>query len=311
MAVLDASLAYGASRWYRGIHQDQQWATKYKAADDKLLFYEFLHDLVLYDKIILDRSSVGEKLSTEILELFTKINTRTRETVLDASRNIAPITTLAPVVDAISKLLADLDQTSQNKTTLRDIPVPWAYSSETHVDRKAFIKAFEEWGVNADLLPLAVFLYRGICYAGFANNYSVAHSTPTIYLASPGRMKALTPVLSAGEIKKLQYPKHAYADLVSLLKLPTNGYSFTQFPSLPSHYLSQLAQQIHDRNPREALDYVIRMRMSAEAADLRRQWGERVWEHSKSAAIGPVYSQTVSGATITGDLTMVIHAAAE
>jgi hypothetical protein len=266
--------------------------------------------VVLYDRIVLDRSSVGEKVSNEILELFTKINTRSRETILDANRSIAPITTLTPVVEAICKLLAELDAAPQNKMALREIPVPWAYATETHVDRPAILKVSQEWGVDTALLPLAPFLYRGVCYAGFANNYSVVHSTPTVYLASPGRMKALTPVLSASEIKKLQYPKHAYSDLVSLLKLPTNGYSFTQFPSLPSHYLSDLAQQMHDKSPREALDYVIRLRSSNEAVNLRSRWGERVWEHSRSVAIGPVYSQTVSG-SIAGDVTMVIHAAAE
>ena len=72
IAVLDAAIAYGASRWYSGLHQDPAWEfrSRYKAADDKLLFYEFLHDILLYDSILPDRSSVGARIGNEILELF-------------------------------------------------------------------------------------------------------------------------------------------------------------------------------------------------------------------------------------------------
>jgi hypothetical protein len=312
IAVLDAAIAYGASRWYRGLHQNAAWEFKhqYKASDDKLLFYEFLHDILLYDSILLDRSSVGRHISTEILELFTKINTRIRLPILDPSRSIAPIKSLAPVIEVLSRLVSELGSIPETSAKIRNTPVPWAYSSDTHTDRPAFIKAFGELNVDLALLPFAIFLYRGICYAGFANNYSSEKSTPTVYLASPGRIRALAPVLSTEELKRIQYPKLAYADLVGHLKLPSKGYSFSQFPSLPPHYLSDLALQIQDKGPREALDYVLRIRQSDEAATLRKSWADRVWEHSKSAAIGSGHSQTISNSTITGDVTMVFHAAA-
>jgi hypothetical protein len=312
IAVLDAAIAYGASRWYRGLHQDQAWEFKsrYKAADDKLLFYEFLHDILLYDSILLDRSSVGVKISNEILELFTKINTRIRQPLLDPSRSIAPIKSLEPVVECLCRLVSEIDMIPESSTRMRQTPVPWAYASETHNDRTAFVKVFGELSVDPALLPFAIFLYRGICYAGFANNYCAEKSVPTVYLASPGRIRALAPVLSAEELKRIQYPKLAYGDLVGLLKLPSKGYSFSQFPSLPPHYLSGLAQQVQDKTPREALDYVLRLRQSDEATTLRKSWADRVWEHSKSAVIGSGYSQTISNSTITGDVTMVFHAAA-
>jgi hypothetical protein len=312
IAVLDAAIAYGASRWYRGLHQDAEWEFKsrYRAADDKLLFYEFLHEILLYDSILLDRSSVGETISNEILELFTKINTRIRKPLLDPSRSIAPIKSLEPVVGCLSRLISEIDLIPDGSTRMRQTPVPWAYAAETHHDRSAFLKAFAEMGMDQALLPFAIFLYRGICYAGFANNYSAEMSVPTVYLASPGRIRALAPVLSGEEIKRIQYPKLAYADLVGLLKLPSSGYSFSQFPSLAPHHLSAVAQQVQDKTPREALDYLLRLRESDEAVTLRRSWADRVWEHSKSAAIGSGYSQTISNSTITGDVTMVIHAAA-
>lgn len=311
-AILDAALAYGASRWYRGVHHDPQWefAGKYRSADDKLLFYEFIHNIVLYDNILLDRSSVGT-VSNEILELFTKINTKAKRILLDPNRVIAPTKTLEPVVDSICRLLVDLNRIPQNTTAFTTLPIPWAYSTVTHNDRQAFAKAFNEWGVDPALLPFAIFVYRGICYSGFANNYSTVHDSPTVYLASPGRMKALAAVLSANEIKKINYPKQAYMDLVRLLNLPGNGYSFTEFTSLPSFYLSSLAQQLYDKTPREALDYVVKLRQSGEAVTLRKSWSERVWERSKSAAIGPTYSQSISDSNITGDVTLVIHASAD
>jgi len=312
IAVLDAAIAYGASRWYRGLHQDPAWEFKsrYKASDDKVLFYEFLHDILLYDSILLDRSSVGSRISTEILELFTKINARLRQPLLDPSKSIAPINSLEPVVEILSRLVSDIDMIPDSSARIRQTPVPWAYSADTHTDRAAFVRAFGEVGVDPALLPFAIFLYRGICYAGFANNYSWEKSIPTVYLASPGRIRALAPILSTEEMKRIQYPKLAYSDLVGLLKLPSKGYSFSQFPSLPPHYLSGLAQQVQDKTPREALDYVLRLRQSEEAVALRKSWADRVWEDSQSAAMGSGYSQTISNSTITGDVTMVFHAAA-
>jgi hypothetical protein len=312
LAVLDAALAYGASRWYRNVHEDKSWEhrDKYRPIDDKLLFYEFLHDIPLYDHIILDRSSVGETVSNEILELFTKINVRTRRTVIDTGI-IAPIKSLGPVVESVARLLADIDRDSETQNVLRRIPIPWAYSSQTHNDRAAFITAFEEAGVDLSLLPLGIFLYRGICYAGYANNYCMTESEPAVYLASPGRMKALAPILSSSEMKKLNYPKQAYADLVELLRLPTNGYAFSQMPSLPFHYHSALAQHIYEKSPREALDYVLKIRESTDAQKLREEWSARIWQSSRSVAVGSTYVQTATGVTVGGDLTMVIHAAAE
>jgi len=66
---------------------------------------------------------------------------------------------------------------------MRQTPVPWAYAAEAHNDRTAFAKVFGELGVDQALLPFAIFLFREICYAGFAHNYSAERSVPTYRFA--------------------------------------------------------------------------------------------------------------------------------
>src|SRR5260370_37380262 len=228
IAIIDASTIYGASRWYRSVHSDKTWrySGQYKAAEDKLLFEEFLHDLLLYDSIILDNSSV-DVVSNELVELIEIINRSNVGGELVSMRSVAPDFTIEAVVDHVCKLLADADRDSDAKLILLSTPVPWYYRVPGHHDRAAFDYGARRWDLDEALIPAAIFLYRGLCYSGYANSYSKEHQVPSVYLASPGRLKAMQPIVSADVMKLLEYPKRAYADLVDLLGLPSGGYDFS------------------------------------------------------------------------------------
>jgi hypothetical protein len=60
VSIIDASTIYGAGRYYFGDHKKEGWAyvKQFKAAEDQLLFEDFLHNLLLYDIILIDNTSI-------------------------------------------------------------------------------------------------------------------------------------------------------------------------------------------------------------------------------------------------------------
>jgi hypothetical protein len=62
IALSDAAIFYGARRYYDGVHHDPPWPHReeYKEEDDRRLFLEFLHNLCLYDKIVMDWRPIGK-----------------------------------------------------------------------------------------------------------------------------------------------------------------------------------------------------------------------------------------------------------
>jgi hypothetical protein len=312
IAVVDASTVYGASRWYRGVHEDKTWkyAAQYRAAEDKLLFQEFLHDLALYDSIVLDRSSM-DRLAWEIEELFEQINLLAGQELITA-RWIAPEYTIEAVVEIVCKILADAMKDSALKRSLLTVPIPWYYYVPEHHDRGAFNEGVDEFGLDPELIPAAIFLYRGICYSGYANSYFKDHRTPAVYLASPGRLKVMQPIVSTKSMELLDFPKHAYSDLVDLLGLPSSGYDFSHLKIGNASSLSKLSLAVSDQAPKAALAYVMEVRSKPEAQSMRHRWAKRIWDSSESAAIGANYlepSNIIVNSTVIGDVTM-IHALA-
>lgn len=313
LAVLDASIAHGAARWLGGVHKDpaSPYRQQYKAVEDKLLFAEFLHDVLLYDRIILDDHNGGIPIVENVIKLFSAINAQLSCELL-TRRPIAPASTYRPVMEAVCQLIVDRISEESTRRAILSTPIPWTYKTD-HADRNEFERAAVQFGLESTFVPFAVFVYRGLCYAGFANNLMETDNLPAVYLASPGRMRALRPILSDDDMNPLSYPKSAYSDLVSILKLPGRGYSFGKIRSLPQARVSTLAQHLNELEPDQALKFVLELRASEEAASFRRNWTNRMWEHSRSLAVGAPYVQTVKNNTVYGDLIMVqrIYAAAK
>jgi hypothetical protein len=312
IAVIDASTVYGASRWLRAVHKDQTWryAAQYKAAEDKLLFQEFLHDLTLYDSIVLDRSSV-DRLATEIVDFLEQINSNAGHELISA-KWIAPEYAVEAVVDIVCKLLAEAEKDAALKRSLLSSAVPWYYYVPEHHDREAFNEGAHRFDLDPELIPAAIFLYRGICYSGYANSYYKEHQVPAVYLASPGRLKVMQPIVSTKSMELLDFPQHAYSDLVDLLGLPSGGYDFSHLKIGTASNLSRLTLAVSDMTPPDALAYVLGVRSKAEAQTVRKHWARRIWESSESAAVGANYfepSNIIINSTVIGDVTM-LHALA-
>lgn len=255
----------------------------------------------------MDNSSVQE-LSHEIERVFDAVNSDAGFDHLVAS-HVAPIEDLRPVVNATCRIVARACANSSSKEALKSIRVPWYYRTHQHVDHSQFSLAAANFNLGEDLIPVAMFVYRGLCYAGYANHFRHDKGVPIAYLASPGRLQALQPIISAEALKLLQYPLKEYVDLVSLLDLPKGGYNFSHL-GLDASLTSSLALAIANDTPQEALRSVYRVRRTDGAARVRNEWARRVWGAATSCAVGADRSNIISGATIHGNVNMMIHAAA-
>ena len=307
VAIMDASIVYGASRYLNRLHDDNDWQFrhKYKKIDDQALFHEFLHNLILYDDILLDSSSVTI-LAEEIKFLINTVN-QTQAKKLIETRHLANIGNLEPVVSAVLRIINQLSESND----FRYIQVPWAYHNNNHHDFSTFSRFAREYGMDASLIPFALFAFRGICYAGFSHGFAQYRHQPSAYLASPGRLAVLERILSSREMLDYNYPKQAYYDLLLKLNLPEKGYRFTNFnTTFMAHELSALTFHLYKSEPSDALHEVLQLRNSEEAAKVRTLWYERLWETSISSAIGVNINQSISNAHIEGDVNMHIHASA-
>jgi hypothetical protein len=308
VAILDASIIYGAARWYRSVHNDPTWeyGAQYKAAQDRLLFVEFLHDLLLYDRIVLDSSSI-ERNGWELDDLRDSIRKASNTHLVHFDR-VAPEVALEDVVNAVCRLLKASGEDHETNQLLLSTPVPWYYHIKSHRDHRVFESAAHDWGLDERLIPLAIFTYRGICYSGYSRHVTKERKIPTAYLASPGRVKALSPIFDNEAMRLFKYPREAYQDLVDLLDLPPRGYSFSH---LPFPEISKLTGVLYESGPAEAVSLVCRLRHSKEAVDIREKWSARICESSATCSVGSTNANVVSNSTVYGNVfqTMTIAAA--
>jgi hypothetical protein len=309
-AVIDAATVYGAGRWYFNLHRDPNWkfADSYHEMDDRLHFEELLHNLLLYDHIMIDNTSVSWEFGDELLRIIDAVNAHAGNLHLSTA-SIAPASGLSPVADIVCRILRDTTSDPTSLTRLLNIKVPWYYYTELHHDWRRFERAAAQFGMNDSLIPLALFVYRGLCYSGYAHHVHKSSHFPCAYLASPGRLNALTPLLSQESMRQVNYPRTAYADLVDLLDLPERGYQFDHL-GLDAAHLSGLSELMKDANPPTAMRKLYIIRTSEEGRSVRRKWADRLWSESSSCAVGASQSNVISGSTIYGSVNMVIRAAA-
>jgi hypothetical protein len=303
VAVIDASIVYGAIRSlrYGDSRADTSRLSGAQQLDDKALFFEFLHDLLLYDRILLDSSSIV-RIGADLKLLIARVNKRAEE-VLFSTRTLATTTAMPAVVSAVCRQLRDC---AHYHGDLTRIPIPWAYRDSSHHDFDVISKAAMHVGLDVTLVPLAVFAYRGLCYAGYSHNMVKRLGVASTYVAAPGRIQAMRPILDSTEIRRVEYPKRGYHDLIDMLKLPATGYDFSFVGSLPSHEMSSLTQAFYDSPAEEVFEEVLSMRRSERGRGIRNSWRERIWVRSKSLAAGASYTQNISNSEIGGDVYQVI-----
>lgn len=286
LAILDATLAHGSSRWLREHGRALHTPDGHHRADDGLLFLEFLHVLLLYDEILLD-DGCGAESGADVAELFCLVNSSLGYDLL-RRRCVSTTSALHAVIHRVCGVIEGIQRDSPaQRAAMLAAPVPPAYSSRQHHDYAQFHEIAKGTGLGSEFIPFALFCFRGLCYSGYANNLARIHNAPAAYLASHGRLSALRLILDQAEVRKFHYAKRAYADLLGILKLPDGGYDFTDVSSLYPPDFSALTVTVLPLPPAEALSYVLRLRMSAAGATLRRQWSEQLWNQSRAVAIGP------------------------
>ena len=312
-AVIDAAIVYGASRWLRGIHKNpsHEWEKSYKASDDKLLFLEFLHVLLLYDRIAMDSSSASRAIPSELLELFAKVNAHSNADVL-GRRELAPYkkSEINAIAEATCRLISGIVEDPQKRQTIQRSRVPWAYKSPIHHDFEMMTSIVEEQSLDIDLLPFALFSFRGLCYSGFAHHQANTTDAPMVYVASPGRISALKQIISAQDLKRFEFARRSYRDLVGLLRIPEYGYNFSHLNSLDQSQVSQLALAVSGKSPQEALKFALQLRVSEDAGVLPKRWAERIWATTKSSALGTNHpgEQNMENISAGGDVIQIYYA---
>ena len=211
----------------------------------------------------------------------------------------------------LCQLLRELVEADpMRKERLANVHVPWAYQSAQHVDFDAF-KHHLSGSQFADLVPFAVFVWRGMCYSAVAESRFLSRNEPFAYIAAPGRIRALQAILSADEMRGLRYPREAWASLrLQLPELPANGFDFRKLTSISPVFTSKLTEHLRSTPLDRHLAYVAKARKSPEAQKLRKNWGEMLYQHAGSCSVGNQIVQIISDVTVNGDLHQTIQATA-
>jgi hypothetical protein len=306
-AVIDASIVFAADRWLRKTHRDptSEYYGKYRPGEDKYLFREFLHDLVLYDSIILTHGSGYDEID-DIFALFDQINNDIEFELL-TTHIVNLESQIEPILEGTCQLIkAAYANDVHERSALISVPVPQTYRTAKHHDYETASQIASTMDLDRDLIPLLLFTFRGLCYAGYANQLARSEDGAAVYLAAPGRMLALSRVLNHKDIQRMEYPRRGFNSLVDLLNLPSSGLDFTSLESLSPYDTSSLAAFIEEEGeqpePREVLNRILRLRESSEARSLRLEWTQRILDTSQLSAIGRTYAQTAENVKVGRDL---------
>jgi hypothetical protein len=308
-AVIDAATLYGASRHFRRVHEDDGYAYKssFNPEQDRLLFLEFLHALLLYEDISLDNSSIdidresddkpfwsGESpLRKELMPLIENVASEGGPAIVD--RDLCFLEENDH--DLIKDFICDRLSNGCDVATAERVPVPWGYN-ETHADYYSFKFRCEKAGIPT-LIGFTLFLYRALVYAAFARQ------AESVYLAAPGRLKALDVFLHDSDKGRFDFARRGYGDVLSMLKLPRSGYDFSYLSNTASgaHELSVVSRQIHGIPPEEAITEVLKIRRSADGLRVRETWAGMVARQNSLVGMAQIQiSQSVDHASVAGDL---------
>lgn len=310
IAVVDGAVLHGASRHYRYFHlnPDTECDRNRNSADDKDNFIEFLHQVVLYERLVMDWSCLHGKVPPDLVEFF-QTAARLAGTPVVERRGLAPhsLNVSQAIAKAVCRSLNSASDDPVRKQNILAIKLPWAYT-QGHHEYEMFSTMAAEQDLAPELIPFALFCFRGLCYAGYAHRHARKKS-PAVYVASSGRLAALENIAASGILRKVDFARRAYMDLVDILGLPETGYDFSN--AFYPHEISPLAIAVEQKSPHEALTLAVKLRQSKEGSRLRREWAERIWASSQSAASGPRHGahQLMDNVrTIFGNVTQIICA---
>ena len=291
VALMDAATAHGAARCILAGRTPPILGTGYTGADyDWEHFVDFLHHLLLYDDIRVVSSPFNHEAGVD--ELVGIVNEAAQSSILSI-RDPRETDDWGrpgiddPVVRAICDLVKDLSvRDGDFSDRVRSVPVPYLYLGSDHVDHPRFVEAARDVGLAATFIPLAMFAYRGTCYAASARALAPFSRDPVVYLASPGRLRALQEVFPPADHRNFEYPLSGYLALLDTLALPPSGYDFSFLTALPARHTSRVTQEIRARSPRHALEWVSAQRRTPERQRVGQAWRKKLLGTPKSAIVG-------------------------
>lgn len=305
--ILDASILYGAYRYSQQIYNKLDISDKEKKIiNDKNLFFEFLHDLLLYEEIILDNSCNSLNTGDPVVSFINYIN-KSLKFELIKIKSLSQYKQPKIVIDSVCRIIKEIVPTCDFKN---QIHIPYSYN-ENHYNYSIVSEIAHQYSIEDSLIPYVLFIFRGLFYSGFANSYFIKNKIPTTYIAAPSRILALQIILDEKDIQKLNYPKYSYLDLVHFLNLPDNGYIFSSFiNSFMSHEISELALYLDDLSPTVALKETLKIRKSEKSKVVRNEWFDRLWSNSNSNIIGSTINQNINNSIIFGNVNLYVKASA-
>lgn len=314
-ALIDAAVFYGAERILSGRHDDPSWPYRdaYRRADDERLFRELLHQLVLYESLYLDQSSLSEGISREeVFALAERINGDSNLYsglgTLRIFQAVLPVDPCDVQKSFCRYLAARLERSADLGKTLLRVPVPWAYRGGSHHDRGSVLSNLSGSGVGEAFLPFALFAWRGLMYGAIAHAEKRSGNGLAAYVAAPGRISALREILSTADMERFEFPREAWRALADELPtLPKRGYDFSYLHSLPAVDTSPLSQLLEGAAPNEALKFVLDWRDNRPGRELRSEWQELLGA-SDPTIVGSTNVQIAKHISVAGDFKQVIIA---
>lgn len=302
-ALSDASIVYGAQRHYDGLHDQPNWRyrSSYLREDDRALFVELLHNICLYEHVVMDFRPINEfevEGYQRLMTFMDKVN-RILKHEFFIQRPLLPSVTsdddvsdgyggnVPAIQDGICKLIAGYVDNRQTER-IAAIQVPWAYHQEAHHDRQPIRAALRKYGIEDKWLPFTLFVWRAIWYGACAHA-EAKNGRPVAYVAAPKRIRALEAVLDAETIARFKFPREAVRDLSwAMPAIPERGYDFSYLPFLEPFESSALADKVAGMPAPDALDFVARLRGGDESVAMREDWTDILLQGKSTCAVGTV-----------------------
>ena len=324
-ALSDAAILYGAQRYFNGVHDDTGWPFRhqYQKEDDRALFLEFLHNLYLYDRIVLDNRPIEPREHTHYSQLSTFLSTVNQEAGVEifagkslgldsvdlqakagrSSQDDVPTNVQKRVYALVASYVA-----SGHTAGMQAVRIPWTYYQSFHQDHPAISSALRDIGVDEQWVPFTLFVWRAIWYGAIARFQAKARHQAFAYVAAPLRIQALQAVLDAKTLAAFQFPREAVRAIsFDLPDVPPNGYDFGYLDFVSPFEVTALSAQVSNASPIDALRITLAQRKSKSACKARSDWADLISSGSSTCSIGTTVVQIMRDMTVHGNATQSVR----
>jgi len=323
-ALSDAAILYGAQRYYDGLHDDEGWPYRgqYRKEDDRALFIELLHNLCLYDRIVLDNRPIenAERLAYNELSRFTaRVNDLAAAEVFSgdaltvdyAEQAQAGASATGDVPTAVQHAVCRLvaSYVASGKTSeMEAVAVPWAYHQAFHQDRRPIANGLQRLRVDEGWIPFTLFVWRAVWYGAIARFQARRSRRPFAYVAAPRRIATLRALFDAKTLAAFQFPREAVREVSwELPGIPAAGYDFGFLDFVSPFEASGLSQSIDEMSPDAALVFVMNLRESTQAKAMRADWADILLEGASTCAVGTTVVQIMRDMTVNGTVNQTVR----